>query len=335
MSTLERRYRRVLRLLPGPYRRAWEDDMVATFLATELPDNAEDAEFAAEFGRPSWSEVASVVALAVRLRLGGAGAPPRYLAWGDAVRRVALVGLLVLAVQAIIGVGSMVLLSWRFPELVVPDHTATVWMLLQLGWVAAYLALVLGHWHAARTLAVLSLLPAVISYCVDLVASDGVFVVSRTVDLLVTAAPLLAMAAFHREAAPVRPRPWLVALPVGVGAVAVVVALTQFRDDWPLVDWSGILCVALVATAITHLLTRRGDSWPVTLSLLAVAVLGQRVVTLFDYLQLTAPDSGRNLLVVAAFVEILVVVVAVVPLAVRAARTLRGLPRVIEPSRAA
>ena len=33
-SRLEQRYRRVLRLLPAPYRLAWEEEMVATFLAT-------------------------------------------------------------------------------------------------------------------------------------------------------------------------------------------------------------------------------------------------------------------------------------------------------------
>ena len=55
---LERRYRRVLRLLPG------------------------------------WTEVAGVAGLAVRLHLGGAGTPRRY-AWGRAIRRAVLTVLLV------------------------------------------------------------------------------------------------------------------------------------------------------------------------------------------------------------------------------------------------
>ena len=33
MSTLETRYRSVLRLLPLPYRQAWEEEMVATFVS--------------------------------------------------------------------------------------------------------------------------------------------------------------------------------------------------------------------------------------------------------------------------------------------------------------
>jgi hypothetical protein len=88
MSRLEQRYRLVLRvLLPAAYRKAWEEDMVATFLDSVDSDDAEAAEYVADYGRPSWSEVASVARLAARLRLGAAGAPPRYVAWGQAVRR--------------------------------------------------------------------------------------------------------------------------------------------------------------------------------------------------------------------------------------------------------
>ena len=67
MSTLETRYRSVLRLLPLPYRQVWEEEMVATFVESMMPDDPNDADFVAEFGRPAWSEVASVAALAVRL----------------------------------------------------------------------------------------------------------------------------------------------------------------------------------------------------------------------------------------------------------------------------
>ena len=49
--------------------------MVATFLESMASDDAEAAEYLADYGRPSWSEVASVAALAVRLRLGAADAP--------------------------------------------------------------------------------------------------------------------------------------------------------------------------------------------------------------------------------------------------------------------
>ena len=61
---LERRYRRVLRLLPGYYRQQWEEDMVAAFLDSSLTGDPEEDEFITEYGRPSWPELASVAGLA-------------------------------------------------------------------------------------------------------------------------------------------------------------------------------------------------------------------------------------------------------------------------------
>ena len=61
---LERRYRRVLRLLPGWYRERWEQDMVATFLDSWLTGDAHTDECVLEFCKPAWAEVASVVLLA-------------------------------------------------------------------------------------------------------------------------------------------------------------------------------------------------------------------------------------------------------------------------------
>ena len=106
---LEQRYRRALRLLPGYYRQKWEEDMVAAFLDSSLTGDPEEDEFITEFGRPSWPEVASVAALAVRLYLGGAGAPRRYFAWGQAVRRAVLTVMLAHAVSAL---GTVVYLTW-------------------------------------------------------------------------------------------------------------------------------------------------------------------------------------------------------------------------------
>ena len=331
MTTLERRYRRVLRLLPASYRQTWEEDMVATFLAGALPADPEDAEFMADYGRPDRSEVASVVRLAARLRLGGAGAPPRYAAWGEAVRRVALAGLLVHAVDALVGVGALLWLPQRFPELVAPDRMVTAWTLLGLGWVVAYLALLDGHPRVARLCAGLSLLPTVIAAAVDLVATGGAYLASRFVWLVVAAVPVLALAAFHRDAEPVRPRPWLVALPAGVVVVSLVLLLTQRPGPSPLVDWPGLACVAVFAAALVHQLGRiagRGGmtaTWPIALVLLGVAALTLRVVTLLDHLQHTAPNPDQDTLLIAGLVECGLVLIVVLPLAVRAARSLRSL----------
>ena len=77
-SDLERRYRRVLRLLPGWYRAQWEQDMVAAFLDSWLTGDPEEDKAIIEFCKPGWAEVASVAGLAVRLHLGGPGTARRH-----------------------------------------------------------------------------------------------------------------------------------------------------------------------------------------------------------------------------------------------------------------
>src|ERR1700722_15036498 len=102
---LGRRYRRVLRLLPGYYRERWEEDMVAAFLDGWLTGDAEADEFINRVARPERAEVASVIGLAARLYLGGAGTPRRYFAWGQAARRAVLA---VILVHAVLGVDVLV-----------------------------------------------------------------------------------------------------------------------------------------------------------------------------------------------------------------------------------
>jgi hypothetical protein len=106
VTRLERRHRRVLRLLPAAYRAAWEDEMVATFLESRASEDPETAEFEADFGRPSWQEAASVAALAVRLRMEAIGLRPRAGAVaplaavrGEAVRALTLLAAAALALR--------------------------------------------------------------------------------------------------------------------------------------------------------------------------------------------------------------------------------------------
>src|ERR1700722_5812229 len=90
MSDLERRYRRVLRLLPGWYREQWEQDMVAAFVDSWLTGDPEADEYITRAAGPGWAETASVAGLAARLYLTGAGAPRRHFAWEQAIRRAVL-----------------------------------------------------------------------------------------------------------------------------------------------------------------------------------------------------------------------------------------------------
>jgi hypothetical protein len=55
MSDLERRYRRVLRLLPGWYREQWEQDMAAAFLDSWLTGDPYTDECVLEFCKPGWA----------------------------------------------------------------------------------------------------------------------------------------------------------------------------------------------------------------------------------------------------------------------------------------
>ena len=114
---LEQRYRRVLRLLPGYYRDRWEEDMAAAYLDSWLTGDPEVDECVLEFCLPDWPEAASVAGLAARLYLGGAGAPRRYLAWGQAARNAVLA---VMVVHAVRGVAALVPLAW--------SHRAAGWL---------------------------------------------------------------------------------------------------------------------------------------------------------------------------------------------------------------
>ena len=64
--------------------------MIGAFLDGWLTGDPELDEYMSRVAWPGWAEVTSVVGLAARLYLGGAGAPRRYFAWGQAVRRAVL-----------------------------------------------------------------------------------------------------------------------------------------------------------------------------------------------------------------------------------------------------
>ena len=167
---LEDRYRRVLRLLPGYYRATWEDDMVAAYLDSQAAGDEDKDEYAFEFGRPAWPEVASVAALAARLYLGGAGSPRQYFAWGQAVRRAVLAVVLVHAVQ---GLTDLTLLAWHrhradwlpaLPATLAAPMPGGFWPTVantvDYAWIVIFVLLVFGHHRTARAIAALTMRPA-------------------------------------------------------------------------------------------------------------------------------------------------------------------------------
>jgi hypothetical protein len=333
-NLLEDRYRRVLRLLPAGYRAVWEEDMVATLLESVDTGDQEDADYVAAYGRPSWSEVASVIGLAIRLRLGGPSAPPRAYAWGEGVRLFGLLAVLAYSATGTFGVVALL----RYGDVYYLQGDAVgaglVWADRVAGflWLPAFLAVLFGRSGTARSLAAIATVPSAaftISSTVDFI--DGArFPFTSWVSLLLDLGTLLALAAFHRDAPPVRRRPWLIALPVGIAFVLGTMLPEQIAV-WPVADWLGLFCVAVAVAAALHLAAPtfgrlRPSSWSLGLTLAAVAVLALRVSTLVEYGLAPGLPFRTTVLVVGA-AEALLVLVVCLPVARLATNGLRALPR--------
>jgi hypothetical protein len=335
-SDLERRYRRVLRLLPGWYRKQWEQDMVAAFLDGWLTGDPEADEYITWAAGPSWAEVVSVAGLAIRLRLGGPGTP-RRLAWGQAIRRAVLT---VLLVHAVLAVNVLVLLVWGrrlagslhvLPASLVFVSPGSVWpavyYLVNVAWIVIFGSLALGHARTARVLAALAIVPGLVALLQAqltgiMPAPFGPWPFWVLLDL----APVLAMTAFHRDASPTAPRPWLLALPAGYLLVyGPLMALQATGNSAWLPDFPGLCCVLVSLACLAHApraWPRRAAGtgpWSLSLVLLAAVVGVYRLATLTGYLN----DPH---LINVSLAELLIVLAAVALVAPDAARTQAATP---------
>ncbi|WP_055482113.1 hypothetical protein [Sphaerimonospora mesophila] len=348
MSPLEDRYRRVLRLLPPSYRAEREEEMVSAFL--DASGSAVDDDDA----WPRWSEIASVAALAVRVRLGGAGAPPRSLAWGRTVRLTALAGL---GFQAMMGcvflaqaldVYGVLALPYANGEMPIgePASAERAWHLSRdlapALWIVGYIALTRGRPRVAKVAAVLGLTTYVADFVVSWTSAPEMSVladwVSRSLMLVVPTLALLA--GFHRDA-PARRHPVRVtALPLIAGAALFLVTavsswamVTASRSPqwpgvwawvWPWLPPSGLSCLALlvagVAYVVAHLSTPRWRSpaVPLALAILTVPVM----LSQLSYLNLNSGDQVTGTFNAVIVVQLLALLVSGLTLAVIGARTL-------------
>ncbi|MFI6823115.1 hypothetical protein ACIBJE_19480 [Micromonospora sp. NPDC050187] len=337
-SRLEERYRSVLRLLPAAYRQRWEEDMVAAYLDSVDTGDPETTADILDCGRPNLSEVASIVSLAVRLRLGGTDAPPRAYARGQAVRLATLAAVLAHAVMATGGIAGTLWLSGSIawlpavpPDLAFTPPSSTwhaAWGLAGYAWVPAYVALVLGHRRVAQAVALLAVVPPLLTIAVTQATGAAPLSASPWANGIVDVVLLLAMAAFPHGSTPVPRRPWLLALPIGILLVPVpLVALQAARPELRLLDWPGLCCALVTAAMLVHLAVRAPDRsarlpWSLALTLLTAATLALRLVTLPDY----GGQAQRAALLVLAGVQVVVVLAVGVPVARRAVRALRRLP---------
>lgn len=340
-TALERRYRRLLRVLPPAYRAAWEEEMVTTFLEGMRADDPERAEYLADYGRPSVTETASVLALAVRLRLPAArmlrgdGVSARDVVWGDAVRLAALVAMLVHASSAASTLLTGLWLSGRAPwlgaqppesDFVLHDPWFRAAGLTAVLWLPAYLALVTGQRRVGQILAALTVTT---SAAVLVLNPFQPFTASGFAFVLAGILTLLALAGFHRDAPPIRHRPWLIALPVALAAEAglALLNLAVGVDTVPLLDPPAIYCAAAVVAAWALLGPRRATPAYRTLALglLASVALAVRVLTLVDYAWYAPPAQRGSLLAFGAVEAVALAVVAVASMAATA-RSLRRRP---------
>jgi hypothetical protein len=339
---LERRYRRVLRLLPGWYRQQWEEDMVAAFLDSWLTGDAYTDQCVLEFCKPSGSEVASVAGLAVRLYLAGAGTPRRF-AWGQALRRAALAVLLVNAVR---GLDGLVLTAWSRrvfgwlpapPASIVPGLPGpwppTVWFLVDYAWIVVFALLVLRYYRIARILAALAIVPGLARLLYGQFTGT---MPTPTIGpwafwVLLYLVPVLAMTAFHRDA-PWAPRwPWLLALPANYLLVVVpLLALQATGNSAWIPDFSGLYCLLVALACLVHApraWSRQAAGsgvWSLTLTLLAADAGAYRIASIADYLH-------NPHLIAVSLAELLILAAAaalVAPSAARAQTTTPAPPSV-------
>jgi hypothetical protein len=335
-SDLERRYRRVLRLLPGWYRDQWEQDMVAAFLDSWLTGDPAADEYIATAAGPSSAEVASVAVLAVRLHLAGPGTPRRY-AWGQATRRAVLA---VLLVHALLAANVLVYLVWSrrlvgwlpaLPANLLAPSPSGVWSavycLVSVTWIMIFLTLALGHYRTARVLAAVAIVPGLVALLQAqltgiMPAPFGPWAFWVLIDL----APVLAMTAFHRDAPTTAPWPWLLALPAGYVLVyGPLLALEMTGNFAWLPDFPGFCCILVSLACLAHAPRARSRQaagpglWSLTLVLLAAIAGAYRIVSLTNYLH----DPH---LITVSLAELLIVVAAAALVAPEAARAQAATP---------
>lgn len=293
-SLLEKRYRRVLRMLPASYRARREEEIVDTYLQ-EFDEHEQDEL------RPTWRETASIAALAVRTRLGGPGAAPRHAVAGATVRLFALLSVLLHGARELTDRALSFAYVSGAPARdregllgVLDGHQgvasgvreAFLW-LLPLCWAAAYAALLRDRRRAALVLTVLAALPGLM-FLVD--RATGLPVLIDGFDVAFAASGWLTVlavgCAFHSDA----PRARVPAVPPGLALMAVCVLMGGSVVAWPegadSVWSSGTACVVagLVWCACALYAVRTGGAGggatdpavPLALALLSLVVLAER-----------------------------------------------------------
>ena len=184
-----------------------------------------------------------------------------------------------------------------------------------------FAALLLGHDRTARVIAALAIVPYLVfllqqQFTGSVPVNPGAWAFWVLLDL----APVLAIAAFHRDAPPAARRPWLLALPAGSLLVTVPLLAVQAagNPEW-LPDLPGLYCILVALACLAHAprawsrQAARPGEWSLTLTLLAAVAGAYRAVSLGDYLH----DPH---LITVSLAELLILAAAAALIAPRAAR---------------
>ncbi|MEU5079655.1 MULTISPECIES: hypothetical protein [Streptomyces] len=304
-TLLEARYRAVLRLLPAYYRREREEEMVETYLG-DLDRDTQDQSW------PTLGETTSIVALAVRCRLGAPGAPRPYALLGSAARLFALFAVLLQAASVV--VDRALELTWTFTrgaegrQMFVTGFTgagptrtavAVLTWVLPLLWTVAYFALLHDRRRPARCAALGAALPALWPLLAPLTGdmAPGPHWYDTTAALLAWLPALALCAAHHRDAPPARlpaGSPGLVFLAGCVVTGASVVLLPSAADA----VWAPATCFAVGALGWLLWHARRTDRTPpgaaLALTALGLLVLAVRVAALYPWLHVPGASMVRG-----------------------------------------
>lgn len=253
VSNLERRYRRLLKVLPGWYRADREEEMVGIFLA----DRTDDLDL--EHGWPGWGETWAILGLGVRTHLAAGAAltsVPAKVVWrGEVVRALGMLGLLLGVFYVGASIFSMVY-AYNHPEIIGGLTWTRVFGVLPIG---AFVALLAGKRTPAKVMAGLAVLPGFVA----LVDPVRMWIwAAFQLPLLVTFVCLCL--GFHREA----PTPPARRLAWWGGGALLLGLFGGFASG------AGLIAVALVTVVLRVVAFVRGDF-----------VLG-RALSLFGVLQL-------------------------------------------------
>ncbi|MGW9433169.1 hypothetical protein ACWHA1_35250 [Streptomyces decoyicus] len=329
-TVLEQRYRTALRLLPSYYRAEREEEMVETYLH-DIDEQDRDEM------RPAWGEVASIAALAIRTRMGAAGAPARYATLGATVRLFALLSVLLHAASAL--TDRVLFLTW-FGGAPAPDrelplggftghgatpglYQVTLW-LLPLAWTVVYVALLRDHKRTAVVVAIIAALPDLASAIHDVGGGWGTVTVALALaTAMFSWLTVLALCCgFHCDA----PRARLPLESPGLAFMGGCVLIGASIVVWPEVGVTGGTGGAVFITAAAVWLVARSRSpkhvadpaLPLALATLGLTVLLEQTLTLTFVLQAHAPAS----LIAASTVQAGIISVLTAALATTGTRSL-------------